>query len=85
MYNADANIIQHFFERRLSELNKQLLRDTIKNSGMSVTAIAKRSGMVRETLYNKIESGNFYASEILALTRALRLTREERDAIFFKD
>nr|DAN07321.1 MAG TPA: hypothetical protein [Caudoviricetes sp.]DAN81804.1 MAG TPA: hypothetical protein [Caudoviricetes sp.]DAW29301.1 MAG TPA: hypothetical protein [Caudoviricetes sp.] len=41
--------------------------------------------MVRETLYNKIESGNFYASEILALTRALRLTREERDAIFFKD
>ena len=66
-------------------MNKQLLRDTIKNSGMSVTAIAKMSGMVRETLYNKIESGNFYASEILALTRALRLTREERDAIFFKD
>ena len=85
MYNADVNIIQHFFERRLSELNKQLLRDIIKDSGMSVTAIAKRSGLVRETLYNKIESGNFYASEILALTRVLRLTREERDAIFFKD
>lgn len=75
----------YFFERRLSKLNKQLLRDAIKDSGMSVTAIAKKSGMVRETLYNKIESGNFYASEILALTRALRLTREERDAIFFKD
>ena len=66
-------------------MNKQLLRDIIKDSGMSVTAIAKRSGLVRETLYNKIESGNFYASEILALTRVLRLTREERDAIFFKD
>ena len=66
-------------------MNKQLLRDAIKDSGMSVTAVAKKRGMVRETLYNKIESGNFYASEILALTRALRLTREERDAIFFKD
>lgn len=66
-------------------MNKQLLKDSIKDSGMSVTAIAKKSGMVRETLYNKIESGNFYASEIIALSRALRLTREERDAIFFKD
>lgn len=66
-------------------MNKQLLKDSIKDSGMSVTAIAKKSGIVRETLYNKIETGNFYASEISALTRALRLTREERDAIFFKD
>lgn len=66
-------------------MNKQLLKDSIKDSGMSVTAIAKKSGIVRETLYNKIESGNFYASEIIALSRALRLTREERDAIFFKD
>lgn len=66
-------------------MNKQLLKDSIKDSGMSVTAIAKKSGIVRETLYNKIESGNFYASEIIALSRALRLTHEERDAIFFKD
>lgn len=66
-------------------MNKQLLKDSIKDSGMSVTAIAKKSGIVRETLYNKIESGNFYAPEIIALSRALRLTREERDAIFFKD
>lgn len=66
-------------------MNKQLLKDSIKDSGMSVTAIAKKSGIVRETLYNKIESGNFYASEIIALSRALSLTREERDAIFFKD
>lgn len=66
-------------------MNKQLLKDSIKDSGMSVTAIAKKSGIVRETLYNKIESGNFYASEIIALSRALRLTCEERDAIFFKD
>lgn len=66
-------------------MNKQLLKDTIKESGMSVKAIAKKSGMVRETLYNKIETGNFYASEISAISRVLRLTREERDAIFFKN
>ncbi|NWO23139.1 hypothetical protein HW270_03465 [Mogibacterium timidum] len=51
---------------------------------MSVKAIAEKSGMVRETLYNKIETGNFYASEISDISRVLRLTREERDAIFFK-
>ncbi|WP_243154974.1 XRE family transcriptional regulator [Mogibacterium timidum] len=65
-------------------MNKQLLKDTIKESGMSVKAIAEKSGMVRETLYNKIETGNFYASEISDISRVLRLTREERDAIFFK-
>ena len=64
-------------------MNKQLLKDTIKESGMSVKAIAEKSGMVRETLYNKIETGNFYASEISDISRVLRLTREERDAIFF--
>lgn len=72
-------------ERRCNDVNKQLLKDTIKESGMSVKAIAKKSGMVRETLYNKIETGNFYASEISAISRVLRLTREERDAIFFKN
>ena len=65
-------------------MNKQLLKDTIKESGMSVKAIAEKSGMVRERLYNKIETGNFYASEISDISRVLRLTREERDAIFFK-
>ena len=71
-------------ERRCNDVNKQLLKDTIKESGMSVKAIAEKSGMVRETLYNKIETGNFYASEISDISRVLRLTREERDAIFFK-
>ena len=49
---------------------------------MTVTAIADKSGILRETLYNRMKSGNFYASEITALTKVLHLTRKERDEIF---
>lgn len=63
--------------------NVELLKEKISNSGMTVTAIADKSGILRETLYNRMKSGNFYASEITALTRVLHLTRKERDEIFF--
>lgn len=62
--------------------NVELLREKINNSGMTVTAIADKSGILRETLYNRMKSGNFYASEITALTRVLHLARKERDVIF---
>ena len=61
--------------------NVELLKEKISNSGMTVT-IADKSGILRETLYNRMKSGNFYASEITALTRVLHLTRKERDEIF---
>ena len=44
--------------------NVELLKEKISNSGMTVTAIADKSGILRETLYNRMKSGNFYASEI---------------------
>lgn len=62
--------------------NVELLKEKIDESGMTVTAIAEKSGICRETLYNRMKSGNFYASEISSLTRVLRLTRKERDDIF---
>lgn len=62
--------------------NVELLKEKISNSGMTVTAIADKSGILRETLYNRMKSGNFYASEITALTNVLHLTRKERDEIF---
>ena len=49
--------------------NVKLLKEKIGNSGMTVTAIADKSGILRETLYNRMKSGNFYASEITALTK----------------
>ena len=61
----------------------ELLRRKIDDSGMTVTSIAKKSGIVRETLYNRINSkGDFTASEIVSLTNVLNLTKAERDKIF---
>lgn len=62
--------------------NIELLKEKMSDSGMTVSAIADKSGILRETLYNRMKSGNFYASEIVALTRTLRLSRNERDEIF---
>lgn len=62
--------------------NVELLKEKINDSGMTITAIADKSGILRETLYNRMKSGDFYASEITALTKVLRLNRKERDEIF---
>ena len=64
----------------------KLLERIISNSGMTMVSIAEKSGILRETLYNKVRgSSEFKASEIAGLTRALKLTNEQRDAIFFAD
>ena len=64
----------------------KLLERIISNSGMTMVSIAEKSGILRETLYNKVRgSSEFKASEIAGLTRALKLTSEQRDAIFFAD
>ena len=62
--------------------NVELLKKKMEESGMTVSAIADKSGILRETLYNRMKTGNFYASEIVSLSRVLRLTRKERDEIF---
>lgn len=49
-----------------------------------MVAIARKAEISRETLYNKLKGvGEFKASEITGVTKALNLTTEERDAIFF--
>ena len=60
------------------------LKAIIKESGMTMVAVAEKAGMVRETLYNRLAGkGEFTASEIVGLTSALRLTVKQRDRIFF--
>ena len=59
------------------------LKERISESGMSVVSISKKSGMLRETFYNRMKTGDFKLSEMCALTKALNLSRSERDAIFF--
>ena len=65
-------------------LNADLLRNKIRENGMTIVFISEKSGILRETLYNKMAGkGEFKASEIQALARVLKLTKGERDAIFF--
>ena len=60
------------------------LREHIDESGMMVTAVADKSGILRETLYNRMAGkGEFTVREMVALSNTLRLTAEERDYIFF--
>lgn len=60
------------------------LKNTIDSSGISKTAIARKSGMLRETLYKRLKGrGEFKASEIVGISTALKLSNDERDQIFF--
>lgn len=60
-----------------------LLKNKIKESGMTIKAIAEKSGILRETFYNRLKgNGEFTASEIVALTEVLNLSASDRDHIF---
>ncbi len=60
-----------------------LLKKKIKESGMTIKAIAEKSGILRETFYNRLKgNGEFTASEIVALTEVLNLSASDRDQIF---
>ena len=61
-----------------------LLNSKIKGSGMTVVSIARKTGVSRETLYNKLNgSVEFKASEILSISDTLGLSVKERNEIFF--
>lgn len=65
--------------------NIEKLKGKIKESGMTTVAIAEKSGILRETLYNRLDGrGEFKASEIVALSTVLRLSKAEREEIFLK-
>lgn len=65
--------------------NVDALRKCMDESGMKIVSIAKKSGMLRETLYNRLKTGDFKISEICALSSVLNLSKEKRDEIFFGD
>lgn len=64
----------------------ELLKNKIESSGMTMSFVAKKSGIVRETLYNRLNGiGEFTASEIVGLSKTLRLSVDERDQIFLNE
>lgn len=65
--------------------NVELLLKKIEDSGMTVKAVAEKSGILRETFYNRLKNPDFKASEIVALTETLRLSKKDRDSIFFSE
>ena len=65
--------------------NIEMLKNTMDDSGMTMVAISKKSGIRRETLYNRLAGvGDFTASEIVGLSKALKMTKTERDQIFLQ-
>ena len=62
----------------------RLLKEEISNSGLKMTSLSKMTEIKRETLYNRLlGKGEFTASEIVSMTNALKLTKDEREKIFF--
>jgi predicted transcriptional regulator len=65
-------------------INTKLLEKKISDSGMTMVSLAEKTGILRESLYNKLKGNTeFKASEISSLSKVLRLSTRERDAIFF--
>lgn len=63
-----------------------LFRKTIKDSGMTTTFICKKSGILRQTLYNRFERpGMFTIDEIVGLKKVLRLSADDVEKIFFAE
>ena len=61
----------------------ELLLAKIKESGMTMMAVSEKSGIERHTLYNRLNGkGEFTASEIVNLSKVLRLSKPDRDKIF---
>ena len=56
----------------------------IKRIGISKKELAEKLGITEMSLFNKIKNvTEFKASEIVMLTNLLKLTRGQRDTIFF--
>ena len=62
------------------------LKERINKSGMTIVAVSRKSGILRETLYNRLKGkGDFRVSEVRALSNVLHMSKEERDEIFFAE
>lgn len=65
--------------------NLDALKAKIDASGMTIESIAERAGMKRYTLDRRLKGeGEFTASEIVGVSKALRLKMSERNHIFLQ-
>lgn len=81
-----VNDIHDYKERRNAMTDIELLLSKIKESGMTMIAIAEKSGIDRATIYNRLKGkGEFTASEIVNLSSVLHLSKADRDKIFLSN
>lgn len=65
-------------------MNKQLLCGSIVGAGYTMETFAAALGMNPATLYRKLNGlSDFSRSQILSISRLLKLTGKQVDAIFF--
>lgn len=60
-----------------------LLKEAIKNAGVSIVFLAEKMNCSRSRLYSIIAGADCTASEITEITGLLHLTTKQRDNIFF--
>lgn len=65
--------------------NKELLRDVYKNSGVTITFIAKRLDCSRKRVYSILNGAECSASEIVTLSDIFHLSKPQRDKIFLSE
>lgn len=71
------------YHRRMDVTDLGLLKKCINDSGMKMNAIAKKSGIARGTLYNRLNGiGEFTATEIVGLSNVLHMDDSLRDRVF---
>lgn len=64
--------------------NVELLRQKLAESGYKLQFIAEQIGLTRQALHNRLAKGSdFTASEIMTLSKLLKLSAAEQKAIFF--
>lgn len=63
--------------------NIEMLMQKIDESGITITRLSNKTGILRPTLYNRFKGvGDFTATEIVSLSKALHLSKAEREKIF---
>ena len=62
----------------------EALREAIEKSGLTLPKVAERAGIDYHTLYNHVQGrGKFNADVVAGIQKALKITKKERDNIFF--
>ena len=69
--------------KEINVVNIELLKDKVNESGMTVTAICEKTGMLRQTYYSRLKNPDFTILEVDALRRVLHLSASDVRRIFF--